>query len=200
MIKMPASYDFLTWTSFPSSLRVDVPAQYKIDHLITELMRITPKTDISMEANFKWKNNDHFPLVAIFWYDATGVEVGSTVLIHPLWQGPRITDLEWTKITNVVRPTIPENAVIGKVVYRTGYSDKPGVIANCWLDDLKVYQDGTLIYANDFGNWNPIIGAGVGGAGGALAGYLITKKPVYALAGIPTAVIGGVIGWLTAKP
>jgi hypothetical protein len=44
------------------------------------------------------------------------------------------------------------------------------------------------------------IGAGVGGVGGVLAGYLITKNPMYALAGIPTALIGAAVGYYTAKP
>ena len=69
-----------------------------------------------------------------------------------------------------------------------------------WFDDVKVYQDNVLIYSNDFSNWNPYIGAGIGAVIGGVGGHLATKKPEYALIALPVAVIGGVVGWLTTSP
>jgi hypothetical protein len=69
-----------------------------------------------------------------------------------------------------------------------------------WYDDLKIYQDGVLIYSNGFDNWNPYIGAGLGGVLTAIPAYLITKKPEYALVGLLGALIGAGVGYKTAKP
>ena len=151
-------HDFLVWTSFPSSLvaRSDTPARG--NYLLKELTQVVPGANIKAEANFKWENSDKalHPLIAIYWYDAAGKEVGTSVLIHPLYQAFPETYLEWTKITNVVRPTIPANAVVGQVWYKAGAAI-PGKVANCWLDDLKIYQDDVLIYSNDFSNWAPLL-------------------------------------------
>jgi hypothetical protein len=48
-------------------------------------------------------------------------------------------------------------------------------------------------------NWVPIAtGVGIGAIIGGSAGYLATRKPEYALAAIPGAIVGGIIGWLTS--
>lgn len=75
-----------------------------------------------------------------------------------------------------------------------------------WFDDLKIYQNNVLIYSNDFSNWNPYIGAGIGAIAGIPA-YIITKKSkpknraiITVGATIAGIAIGGAVGYLTAKP
>jgi hypothetical protein len=68
-------------------------------------------------------------------------------------------------------------------------------VANIWFD--KSLEDRFIFEET---NRNAAIGAGVGGIAGALAGYLITKNPLYALVGIPGALVGAAVGYYTAKP
>ena len=69
-----------------------------------------------------------------------------------------------------------------------GTKEKP---STTWFDDLKIYQNGELIYSNDFANWNPYLGAGLGGLAGGVGGYELTKD-------IPTTIgislLGSLIG------
>jgi len=199
-------YDFSQWHSYPSSLFLKSVTTPRKDYTLTQLTHITSGATIQAEVFFKWENNNkaEIPLIGIEWYDTTGVIVSTSALIHPLYNAFPDMYLPWTKITNVVRPLIPANAVMGKVIYKTG-ATIPGKVSNSWVDDLKIYQNGELIYSNDFNNWNPYVGAGVGALAGIPA-YLIAKKrqknKVIITAGATVAgvVVGTLIGFATAKP
>jgi hypothetical protein len=93
---------------------------------------------------------------------------------------------------------VPEGITAFKLRLCGGYGANG--VGVTWFDDLKVYQDGKLIYGNGFDNWNPYIGAGLGGVLTATPAYLITRKPEYALVGVIGALIGAGVGYATAKP
>jgi hypothetical protein len=81
-----------------------------------------------------------------------------------------------------------------------------GLSNETWVEWVAPAEAGTIYDSKAVQWWevekyrNAAIGAGVGGIGGALAGYLITKKPLYALVGIPGIIIGGVVGYLIGQP
>jgi len=183
-------YDFLTWTSFPSSLKIvnDVLNSW---HWYSEVGRGTPvkpggKLKVSVKAKLQnvVSNESH---VAV-----DGWNGSSWVRLMDL--GVKTGTIDWAEWNG--ETTVPAGIQYIRCNLAAGGGTPEGIT---WYDDLKIYQDGALIYANDFSNWNPIIGAGAGAAVGAVAGYALTKKPIYALAALPGALIGGIVGYLTVK-
>ena len=61
---------------------------------------------------------------------------------------------DWTTL-NSSKLIPPERSLVGvRIVGGAGFPEKPGVT---WFDDLRIYQDDVLIYANNFSNWAPAI-------------------------------------------
>jgi len=194
---MGVEYDFLTWTSFPSSLKLvnDTTTIEYVWYKVAEGIPVKPGGKVTLEC--MGKQVGHFEKEKI-----TGVRLD--LMINGKWDPAGFMWLafpqgtfDWKKISYPVSPkAVPEGATVMMVrLYAKGVK---GDVA--WFDDLKIYQDGVLIYSNSFDNWKPYLGAGLGAVAGGVGGYLATRKPEYALAALPVALVGGIVGRLIAKP
>jgi len=196
-------YDFLTWTSFPSSLKLTNDEKDVVIGAWTPNLPIAKGDKLRVEVDVKQKDVPPEP----------APHVGKAFIWHRVWDGKEWAIWAWVPFSEREIPSTPEwtkfslyNVIVPEGfsaisfaphLWGSGVPNTPGI---AWFDNLKIYKNDVLIYSDDFNNWNPYIGAGAGGAAGALAGYLITRNPVYALAGIPTALIGAAVGIYTAKP
>jgi len=186
-------YDFLNWTSFPSSGKLfnDDPSeaiwwgQYRN-------ISITPGKTLKIVVN--WKQQDVIlpesgirPHVGFWWNGVWGGQIF-----------PPLGTYDWREFKGEWIVPAGKTTLDVIIAGGAGTPEKPGIT---WFDDLKIYQDDVLIYANDFSNWNPYIGAGVGGGLGGVGAFYLTKNPVLSL-GVAAlgALVGGGIGALTAKP
>ena len=151
---MTKEYDFLNWTSFPSSLKLtnDGSVKYVNPGLLFNNLATRPGVPLRLELAGKQQNvtaplggYSHFPI----WGAPQGGEyryLGS--LAMPLgtydWQ-PLSRELP------IPADIVMINATLGGA---SGTPENPGIT---WFDDLKIHQDDVLIYANDFSNWAPVI-------------------------------------------
>jgi hypothetical protein len=188
-------YDFLTWTSFPSSVKLVNDEPEKATWLLVfDFLSVKPGASIRAEMKAKQEKVLYPKYVSGFAVDG--------------WDGK-----EWKRIARLALPlgnfdwseqrldlVVPSGIMAIRGALAGGAGSSEGVPGFTWFDDLKIYQDDVLIYANDFSNWNPYIGAGLGGALTAVPAYLIAKKPEYALVGVIGALIGAGVGYMTAKP
>jgi len=195
-------YDFLAWTSFPSSRKMVNETEEQIWWEAEGRPPVEPGRTLTVTVNGRGKDLIMHPVtrlgpshIAVDGLNAVGEKVARLITLNfPIgtfdWRGFKATA---TVSSDVV--TLRINTIAGP-----GLPERPSVT---WFDDLKIYMDDVLIYQDDFGNWNPYIGAGLGGVGGAIAGYLIKPKEplVPALVGACLgAVLGGGVGYFTAVP
>jgi len=188
-------YDFLSFTSFPSSGKYVNDTEWWWWVIIFSGLNVRPGSTLRIEVNAKATDN----LLRTEEGYGSYLFIKETGTLRELGRvGLPPGSYDWRKFSGEVRiPTDVRSVDVG-VGVSTGMAEgRPGIL---WLDDLKIYMDGVLIYANDFSNWNPYIGAGIGAGVGGIGGYLATKRPEYALLAILGAIIGGTIGWLTAEP
>ena len=146
MIKMSVEYDFLSWTSFPSSLKLSSSEKDHVTGPYTPILPIKPMARLRIEVNAKQQN-----------------VVGPYVSGFQLRGGPKEPELatfcrvtlpkgtfDWLHFTSIEEVAPPGIQWITGVVWS-------GTGGSTWFDDLKIYQDDALIYSNDFSNWAPII-------------------------------------------
>jgi len=133
-------YDFLTWTSFPSSLKMvnDKPDRFLYSGYLVVGVPVTPSKTLKVNVNVKQESvmNPKFP---------SGVSV-------TLWDGAKwrvvryfwipLGTYDWHPFTDSY--TIPDWA---KAMRCTLLAGVKGIT---WFDDLKIYMDGKLIYDNYF--------------------------------------------------
>jgi hypothetical protein len=195
MIK--AEYDFSNWTSFPSSIKLTNDTENQRSYFGWRVP-VAPGKTLTLTFKGKGENQTIHPIsklgtshVSIDGEYADGRRVRLLTVSFPLGS------FNWQEFKGSV--VVPSDIWYIRIDLwsGTGLPEKPNI---AWFDDLKVYMDNTLIFSNDFTNWNPYIGAGVGGILTAVPAYLITKKPEYALVGIVGALIGAGVGYMTAKP
>jgi hypothetical protein len=194
MVERRVEYDFLTWVSFPSSIKLFNPTVELPNVWVTlfETLAVKPGSKLTVSVWQKVKDVTHeFSYVLIEGFD--GSKWSWLTGVPPSGAGG-VGTIDWRKYERSI--TIPSNIV----AIRCKLMGAGGLPAITWYDDLKIYQDDVLIYSNDFNNWNPIIGAGLGGIATAIPAYLLTKKPKYALIGLLGALIGAGVGYMTAKP
>jgi len=168
-------FDFLTWRSFPSSLKLytDEPREktlYK-DIAIFTVQKIR---DIILKVSVKGTNI--LPQPAPY-FSSAGLNLS-------YWDGRRwvywaypklpVGTYDWTEYTRTISfpPKVPE-PVTAKITYTSSSPD--GSLITVWLDNLRIYQNGKLIYENNFSNWSPYFGS------------------------LPLVVIGGVVGFNEVK-
>jgi hypothetical protein len=188
-----AEFDFLNWKSFPSSLKgVCTPEQRRLWVYERTNLPVQPGKKLHVEMMAKQENV--LPALPLHNVSYIIVDAGWERVLVAI-ELPNGT-YDW-RLFKSAEVTVPSDVRLVNIRIACGFGTPKGIT---WFDDLKIYQDNELIYANDFTKWDPYIGAGAGGVGGALAGYLITKNPLYALIGIPTALIGAAVGYYTAKP
>jgi len=186
-------YDFLTWTSFPSSLKAlnTYPERRGWWTIVPRNVRVEGGKNITVKVKAKLKNvaaPDSY--ITIYGYDMAGKQV-----FPPPFFTVRFGygTFNWREHeSSMVVPA--ETAWIGAMlVSGPGSEERP---AETWIDDLKVYQDDKFIYVNDFSNWNPYIGAGALGIASGIGAHQLTKNvPIAVGAGVVGALVGAAIGY-----
>jgi len=195
-----ASYDFLQWTSFPSSLKAtndqgvntNVLRNGSID---IYFVPVKSPADVRVECYIKTEGAvpEQPAWLALGAYDAEGNFLPGAGIRTSVTSAPN-----WVKCWAEGRT--PKPTVMYGIRFKVAGSGKRGVVATTWFDDLKIYQDGKLIYENKFSNWNPYLGALGGGLLGVVGGYLCKpEKPmVPALAGLAVgSLLGAGVGLAT---
>jgi len=150
-------YDFLSWSSFPSSLKmINDEARRGPWLVLFHNQPTTPGARITATFKIKEEHTIRDPSglwgVMIYWnrepaplpipgkaYGWTWLEAGTTPLGTHDW-------MDWE--IKAVHPVPSEGRYL--LAYLVG---PPGGIS--WWDDLKIYQDNKLIYENKFSNWLP---------------------------------------------
>jgi len=135
------SYDFLQWTSFPSSLKVDNDTGKSANVTRKEavdlyFVPVTTPARIRLECNIKTQNAvvDQPAWVAIQGYDAkgnpvTGAHFTSSFAYYPDW------------VKSSAEYDMPAGVVLLAVRLVAAGSGVAGKMATTWFDDLKIYQD-----------------------------------------------------------
>jgi len=140
--------DFLTWTSFPSSVKlVNDTEKFLTWRIIPseKALAVNPGSKLHAEIRVKQEGilgpyKSHLALRAAALPEWPVVD---RIMI------PNGT-FDWSDFT--VEADIPSN-VSSILVY---FATVPK--GTNWFDDLRIYQDGVLIYENKFSNWGPFIG------------------------------------------
>jgi len=146
-------YDFITWVSFPSSIRVDNDTKEPawLGRRIPESLSVIPRSKLKVAINAK-QENVLYPVYGshIHLEGFNGVEwlgSGALGLGWPFLSLPRGT-FEWRTFEKEV--IVPNSVVAIRLTYSGGGSGQPGKPGITWFDNLKICQDGVLIYDNYF--------------------------------------------------
>ena len=143
-------HDFLTWKSFPSSAKLtnDEIKGWAWWGYVYENLSVEPGAVLSIRVKAKQKDvTHHVSHIPIDGFD--GIEWRRMASLHlPLGT------FDWKEHRRdiVVPPSII--AIRSSPAGGAGSEELPGIT---WYDDLKVYQDGDLIFSEDFTNWNSYI-------------------------------------------
>ena len=139
-------YDFLTWTSFPSSLKLlnNESGNESWTHFDLPKISVVPGATLRCKVKAKQENVTY------------SVSHGG----HGLPSMPSFFELplgtfDWKEFAGEEFKVAPGTHEM--TPYLDGGSGSKGLPGVTWFDDLRVYQDGVLIYSNDFSNWAPII-------------------------------------------
>jgi len=162
--------DFLAWTSFPSSLKLigidesawsplydSIPVKgvkLRIEVNVKQRDVLYHQTHIHMDV---WNGKEWKYIPELTGYDRT----------KAVWPIPFGT-FNWTKFAT--EESLPMDAQVVRFKLVGGYAEKgkPGTV---WWDDLRIFQNGELIYENKFSNWKPVgavAGAVIGGVAGGI--------------------------------
>ncbi len=199
-------YDFLTWNSAPSSIILTNNEEIMRGWwMIFKNVPVTPGTRVRVEIMAK---SDNVPAP---YHPGKAKEYGSYLTIwgsndsvtyqQHLLAIPSISVLprgvngktDWTKYALEMEIPPDMRFIRGQLAAATGLT---------WFDDLKIYQNGALIYENQFTDW-ALVGAGVGAILGGVAGEIykplgpIVSPLIGALGG---AALGGGIGYAVTQP
>jgi len=175
-------YDFLRWTSCPSSLKFVIDrAGYKKERRATAWFSpyFRVRRGDRVEASVKLRGEE-----------ITG-EL-SPHIVGAAWKyeyAPRGT-FDWIEM------------IVEAIAHTTGDARfditlYPDVGVNkAWIDDVRVWVNDVLVIKEDFSNWKPYIG----GFGVGILAYIHTKKvPIAVGAGIVGSLIGAAIGTRSSK-
>jgi len=144
-------YDFITWTSFPSSLKLfsdeyrPPPPAPMAGLNITDII-VTPGKNIRVVAKAKQQNVLE-PRSRITLYVSKDGRPPWTDLVRDVRLQLPSGTFDWRDYSFTV--TIPAGLPYMRVVANggPGTPEAPGIT---WFDDLKIYQDDKLIYDNYF--------------------------------------------------
>lgn len=206
MIK--TEYDFLTWASFPSSGKIVNDTEWwglwqktwkLFERSVTPGKKLTVTVNVKQEGVLPPARKSHISI---------NNAIPQPGVSSPSGIGPRIGVITMPNGTFNWRQFSLELIVPSNVSVITAYI-AGGAKGTSWWDDLEIYMDDVLIYSNDFSNYNPIIGAGVGGAGLGAAvpavAYVvdkprIEKDPLIAVGlSVLGIVLGGAAGFLVGQ-
>jgi len=146
-------YDFLTWKSFPSSARLFNDEQEGFAIWILPQARslpVTPGSTLRVEANVKQKDVAVGPYPSLIPIDGWNGKEWSRIVTHHI----KLGTFDWLFLTFESKVPSGIITITPALFGGAGYKEAPAIT---WFDDLKIYQDDKLIYANDFSNWTPII-------------------------------------------
>ena len=148
-----AEYDFITWTSFPSSAKITVEEEAPRGTPWPgepQAIQVKAGDKLKVEVNAKCLN--HRPTgdgsisrVTLGGWDGSKWVVMGPYPIIPLPLGT----FNWSKFTSP-EVTVPAGITVVNV-------GPVGAVGTIWFGDLKIYQDDVLIYENKFSNWAPVI-------------------------------------------
>ena len=191
MVEVERYHDFLNFISFPSSLAIKTIR--KFDSYYREGIDVRlplPRAIVTVKTYMATKNAVSPPPDG----SATEITVIDPTGKTAFYPVSRLTGTTpWTPIEKTIDFSgAPENMTLN-VFSRIGASDgiNPSIT---WFDDLKIYQDDTLIYSDDFSKWDPVIGAGIGAPIGGAAGYLLREPLGPMVSEAVGAVLGGALG------
>ncbi len=189
-------YDFLNWTSFPSSIKLTNDTMTRSGGGAFENIPVNPGT-VRVEVNGKTQDvqliKGSGSYIAFWGHRADGSRK---------WIGTcdiRYGTHDWEKAEAEL--PIPADIVIlrGYLIAGGGNKAQPSI---SWFDDFVIKQNGRIIYENKFSNWNPVIGAGIGAIIGGAVGEL--TKPIGPIASpligaLGGAALGGGIGYALTR-
>ncbi len=187
-----SEYDFLTWKSFPSSIKLVSDEEWLGGWWeVFRNIPVTPGSKVRAEIMGK-SDNVPTPLpppsermlgsYLVIYGSEDGATYRSLGFLVP--SGGVYGKTDWTKhsVEMIIPPDV--KLIRGALVAAKGET---------WFDDLKIYQDDILIYENQFTDWAPIIGATAGAILGGVVGG--TYSPIGPLASPLLGVaLGGAIG------
>jgi len=193
---MGVEHDFLSYTSFPSSLKCVNPRSQYVGGGDYKGLSVTPGATLRTEVNIKQK--DVYESLGYFhinsYYNEERKFLGELITLR------RYGSFDWTKVVKEVKAPTDAKWITVDPTFPPGTTEKPAIV---WIDDLKIYQDDKLIYRNYFTPWKPVLGVGLGTVIGGVAGvkYPVSRVgrslPVIA-AGLG-ALIGGAAGVLAPE-
>ena len=149
-------YDFLNWISPPSSLKLTNSAARRVwirgwqTRIAIEPVDILARIEARQEnVNPEYEAVSHFH-ISPFDKDGARIEYGQDILLP-------YGSFEWAPFKKTLK--IPSNTktILLYVSGGPGTPENPGVT---WFDNLKIYQDGVLIYENKF--TAPIVQTAIG--------------------------------------
>ena len=148
-------YDLRIWKSFPSSLKLTSNELTPTWHSMKRWFTINPGSVIDVEVNAKQGKVTHeASRIYVNGRNGEGVRLGVANL-------PPHTIFDWTKFA-VPTFTVPADVSFITVYLIGGGTTNPEEPAETWYDDLRIYQDGVLIFENKFSKWGPtLIGGGI---------------------------------------
>lgn len=186
---MGREYDFLTWVSFPSSIKLTSDEDYLVGRwLVFSNIPVTPGSTVRLEIMAK-TNNLPVPVTTSDpeTFGSFLSSYGSKDGVGYNWLGKNARvpiggvygKTDWTKhSTEFILP--PEIQLLqGIFLAAKGLT---------WFDDLQVFQDDVLIYEDKFSNWK-LVGAAAGAVIGGVAGGIY--KPIGPIASPLLAALGG---------
>ncbi len=199
-----AEYDFLTYTSFPSSVKlindeVGQTAWWKT--WVPYSLPVTPGSTLRTEVKIKQQDVINRPESRVI---LLGLKAGEWVgskdlgLGYPFIGYVPLGTFDWTLFERTI--TVPDDVPTIRLAYAGG-AGTPERTGLTWYDDLKIYQDDVFIYENKFSDWTPV-GAVAGGIIGGVTGEL-TKPigPISPLIGALGGVaLGAGIGYALSQP
>lgn len=196
MLELEVSTDFLSYTSFPNSVKC---VNRDVDHrtrIFSPDIPVMPGSLVRAEVKARTENVST-PRDLGSWISIMGspdgknwiyMGAGFTVPQVPGTWGTR----DWMQFKFEMK--IPADILF----LRCHFACAPGIT---WFDDLKIFQDDELIYSNDFSNWTPLIGTGIGACVGGAAAYLLNEPlgPIVseAVGAFFGGALGGSVGLLT---
>ncbi len=193
-----AEYDLLTWKSLPSSAKLTNDEGKGWTYWEQpSIVSVTPGETLTLKFSAKQENVLYTQsIVVVEWFDPA--EKRWRWLVTPRLS---LGTYDWSNFEETF--TIPENISqirVGRLLGGAGAPEKAGTT---WFDNLRVYQDGAPIYENQFTDWMPYIGGGVGAIIGGVAGEVY--KPVGPIASpllgaALGATIGAGIGAIASQP
>jgi len=154
VIKKLISYDFLTWKSFPSSLKIRKGPTGMERWDTGRMIAVNPGDVVTYEVKVKGTNVGRFSFMQVYPKEPWKFKHQFINLPHGIY--------EWTMISQTTLPagTDVESPIGIQLVAGNAYDGVNDV--EVWFDDLKVYVNDRLVYENTFDNWLPYI---IGGGG-----------------------------------